>query len=89
MADDHGPQPGDPPLRRERTLAEKTRLLEVSEPVEDEMEETTFPDERLELIFTCCHPSLGLEAQVALTFVRSAGSAPRRSPARSWSPRRR
>ena len=31
------------------------------------MEETTFPDERLELIFTCCHPALGLEAQVALT----------------------
>jgi RNA polymerase sigma-70 factor (ECF subfamily) len=54
-------------LRRERTLAEKTRLLEVPEPVKDEMEETTFPDERLELIFTCCHPSLGLEAQVALT----------------------
>jgi RNA polymerase sigma-70 factor (ECF subfamily) len=35
--------------------------------VEDEMEETIFPDERLELIFTCCHPALGLEAQVALT----------------------
>jgi RNA polymerase sigma-70 factor, ECF subfamily len=35
--------------------------------VEDEMEETTFPDERLELIFSCCHPALGLEAQVALT----------------------
>jgi RNA polymerase sigma-70 factor, ECF subfamily len=35
--------------------------------VEDEMEETTFPDERLELIFTCCHPALALEAQVALT----------------------
>ena len=31
------------------------------------MEESTFPDERLELIFTCCHPALGLEAQVALT----------------------
>jgi RNA polymerase sigma-70 factor (ECF subfamily) len=31
------------------------------------MDETSFPDERLELIFTCCHPSLGLEAQVALT----------------------
>ena len=27
----------------------------------------TFPDERLELIFTCCHPALALEAQVALT----------------------
>jgi RNA polymerase sigma-70 factor, ECF subfamily len=31
------------------------------------MEETAFPDERLELIFTCCHPALSTEAQVALT----------------------
>lgn len=31
------------------------------------MEPTTFPDERLELIFTCCHPALDTEAQVALT----------------------
>ena len=54
-------------LRRDRTLAEKTRLLDVPEAVEDVMDETTFPDERLELIFTCCHPALGLEAQVALT----------------------
>jgi RNA polymerase sigma-70 factor (ECF subfamily) len=28
---------------------------------------TTFPDERLELIFTCCHPALATDAQVALT----------------------
>ncbi len=54
-------------LRRERTLAEKTRLLEAPETVEEEMEEAGFPDERLELMFTCCHPALGLEAQVALT----------------------
>ena len=54
-------------LRRDRVLADKTRLLDVPEAVEDEMEERTFPDERLELIFTCCHPALGLEAQVALT----------------------
>jgi RNA polymerase sigma-70 factor, ECF subfamily len=54
-------------LRRERTLAEKTRLLEAPRTVEDETDETTFPDERLELVFTCCHPALGLEAQVALT----------------------
>jgi RNA polymerase sigma-70 factor (ECF subfamily) len=54
-------------LRRDRTRASKTRLLEVPEAVEDEMEETSFPDERLELIFTCCHPALGVEAQVALT----------------------
>src|SRR5436305_5818582 len=31
------------------------------------MDETVFPDERLELVFTCCHPALGTEAQVALT----------------------
>jgi RNA polymerase sigma-70 factor, ECF subfamily len=56
-------------LRRDRTLAEKTRLLEMPEAVEDEMNigAVGFPDERLELIFTCCHPALGLEAQVALT----------------------
>ncbi len=54
-------------LRRDRTLAEKTRLLDVPEAVEDELEETEFPDERLKLIFTCCHPALVLDAQVALT----------------------
>jgi RNA polymerase sigma-70 factor (ECF subfamily) len=31
------------------------------------MDETPFPDERLELVFTCCHPALSTEAQVALT----------------------
>jgi RNA polymerase sigma-70 factor, ECF subfamily len=54
-------------LRRERTLAAKTRLLEVPETLEDDVDETTIPDERLELVFTCCHPALALDAQVALT----------------------
>jgi RNA polymerase sigma-70 factor, ECF subfamily len=54
-------------IRRERTLAEKTRLLEMPEAVEDTMDDATIPDERLELIFTCCHPALDTEAQVALT----------------------
>jgi RNA polymerase sigma-70 factor (ECF subfamily) len=54
-------------IRRDRTLAAKTRLLEVPEGVEDTMDDTTFPDERLELVFTCCHPALATEAQVALT----------------------
>jgi RNA polymerase sigma-70 factor, ECF subfamily len=53
-------------IRRDRTLAAKTRLLQVP-PAEDTMDPTTFPDERLELIFTCCHPALLVEAQVALT----------------------
>jgi RNA polymerase sigma-70 factor, ECF subfamily len=54
-------------IRRDRTLAAKTKLLEVPEAVEDEMDETTIEDERLELMFTCCHPALALDAQVALT----------------------
>jgi RNA polymerase sigma-70 factor (ECF subfamily) len=54
-------------IRRDRTLAEKTRLLDVPEIVEDELDQATIPDERLELIFTCCHPALALDAQVALT----------------------
>jgi RNA polymerase sigma-70 factor (ECF subfamily) len=54
-------------IRRDRKLAAKTRLLDVPEATEVEIDETTIPDERLELLFTCCHPALALEAQVALT----------------------
>ena len=54
-------------IRRDRTLAAKTRLLQVPEAAEDTMDPTAFPDERLELIFTCCHPALATDAQVALT----------------------
>src|SRR4051812_39839375 len=57
-------------IRRDRTLATKVQLLDRPGPVEDEVDElgeTTFRDERLELIFTCCHPALALDAQVALT----------------------
>lgn len=63
-------------LRRERGHSEKVRLLEVPEAVEDEMDETdetAIPDERLELIFTCCHPGLKSEAQVALTLKALGG----------------
>ncbi|HEY1515869.1 MAG TPA: sigma-70 family RNA polymerase sigma factor [Solirubrobacteraceae bacterium] len=56
-------------IRRERTLTAKARLLDVRQVAEDEMygDEPVIEDERLELIFTCCHPALALEAQVALT----------------------
>jgi RNA polymerase sigma-70 factor, ECF subfamily len=53
-------------IRRDRVLAAKKQMLEVPE-VDDGVDETAFPDERLELIFTCCHPALATEAQVALT----------------------
>jgi RNA polymerase sigma-70 factor (ECF subfamily) len=70
-------------IRRDRTLAAKTRLLEVPEAVEDDMEETTFPDERLELVFTCCHPALALEAQVGLT-LQTLGGLTTREVARAF-----
>ena len=57
-------------IRRERTLAAKTEQLgrELRGGSEEAMDETaTFQDERLELIFTCCHPALALDAQVGLT----------------------
>jgi RNA polymerase sigma-70 factor (ECF subfamily) len=54
-------------IRRDRTLAAKTLLLETPQATEDAMDATPFPDERLELVFTCCHPALDVEAQVALT----------------------
>ena len=57
-------------IRRERTLTKKTEQLRwaFAEASEEEMGEMTeFRDERLELIFTCCHPALAPDAQVALT----------------------
>ena len=54
-------------LRRERTLAGKIHLLPVPEVVMDEFDDPVIKDERLELIFTCCHPALPLDGQVALT----------------------
>jgi RNA polymerase sigma-70 factor (ECF subfamily) len=54
-------------IRRERVLAEKTQLLDVPLTAEESMDDSDYPDERLELIFTCCHPALSLDAQVALT----------------------
>jgi RNA polymerase sigma-70 factor (ECF subfamily) len=54
-------------MRRRRTFESKLPLL--VEPDETEMDETSdeIPDDRLRLIFTCCHPALAVEAQVALT----------------------
>jgi RNA polymerase sigma-70 factor (ECF subfamily) len=54
-------------IRRERTLSDKIHLLPVPEAVMEEFDDTVIRDERLELIFTCCHPALPLEGQVALT----------------------
>ena len=56
-------------MARRRTLQAKLPVLlepeaiEMDEPTED----ATIPDDRLRLVFTCCHPALAREAQVALT----------------------
>ncbi|MGH3059235.1 MAG: RNA polymerase sigma factor [Gaiellaceae bacterium] len=70
-------------IRRDRTLVAKTRLLDVPEATEDDVDETTIPDERLELVFTCCHPALALEAQVALT-LRTLGGLSTEEIARAF-----
>ena len=56
-------------LRRDRRYAEKVALLERSSVPGDPAE----ADDRLRLIFTCCHPALPQEAQVALTLRAVAG----------------
>ncbi|NLF79126.1 MAG: RNA polymerase sigma factor [Chloroflexi bacterium] len=54
-------------IRRAETLERKTALLDPP-PAEDEPEmDDSIPDDRLKLMFTCCHPALAPEAQVALT----------------------
>jgi RNA polymerase sigma-70 factor, ECF subfamily len=75
-------------IRRERLGALKTeqlrheaRWLEQPEEIVDET--TAFPDERLELIFTCCHPALNVEAQVGLT-LRTLGGLSTEEIARAF-----
>jgi RNA polymerase sigma-70 factor (ECF subfamily) len=70
-------------IRREGVLASKIGLLPVADASEDEMDDELFHDERLELIFTCCHPALSLEAQVALT-LRTLGGLTTTEIARSF-----
>ena len=74
-------------LRREKTLRAKTEVLAdlaalAAEPEEDETE-STISDERLRLMFTCCHPALSMESRVALT-LRTLGGLSTREIARAF-----
>jgi RNA polymerase sigma-70 factor (ECF subfamily) len=57
--------------RRERTRTEKAgEIARLAQAEPDEIDDSagaTFPDDRLRLIFTCCHPALSVEARIALT----------------------
>ncbi len=70
-------------IRRDRTLAAKTHLLRMPETAENSVDATRFPDERLELIFMCCHPALATDAQVALT-LRTLGGLTTEEIARAF-----
>lgn len=57
-------------LRRQTLFSEKVQpelARQIEQPAEAEYPSSEIPDERLQLVFTCCHPALGPEAQVALT----------------------
>jgi RNA polymerase sigma-70 factor (ECF subfamily) len=69
-------------IRREQNLRRKTELLAALEPPADEQEDA-IPDERLSLIFACCHPALATEAQVALT-LRTLGGLTTEEIARAF-----
>jgi RNA polymerase sigma-70 factor (ECF subfamily) len=63
-------------VRRRRTLEAKLPLLlEPAEAEPDHVDELAIPDDRLRLVFTCCHPALAREAQVALTLRLVCGVA--------------
>jgi RNA polymerase sigma-70 factor (ECF subfamily) len=53
--------------RHHAALAAEIELAGTPDMHEDTVDAETFPDERLKLIFTCCHPALSPEAQIALT----------------------
>jgi RNA polymerase sigma-70 factor (ECF subfamily) len=53
-------------LRRAANGERKAAML-IPDDDDEEIEMDAFPDDRLKLMFTCCHPSLALEAQIALT----------------------
>ena len=64
-------------IRRERTFARKADLLARLEevPAEEDADVSSIPDERLALLFTCCHPALAVEARIALTLREVGGLA--------------
>ncbi len=71
-------------IRRQRSLTAKTKLLDVPEATMDELpDNAAIKDERLELIFTCCHPALAPDAQVALT-LRALGGLTTEEIARAF-----
>jgi RNA polymerase sigma-70 factor, ECF subfamily len=64
-------------IRRDQTFARKAELLARLDgvPDDEDADVSSIPDERLALLFTCCHPALAVEARVALTLRQVGGLA--------------
>ena len=78
VADHRGQEPGDRPAAarapRRRSCSSRRRLRKPrSQAMDDDIDESGIEDDRLRLIFTCCHPALPLEGRVALTLRTLAG----------------
>jgi len=70
-------------LRRRAWLAQKQEEIAQHIELSADAEETPVPEDRLSLIFTCCHPALATEAQVALT-LRTLGGLSTEEIARAF-----
>ncbi|MGE5226070.1 MAG: RNA polymerase sigma factor [Planctomycetaceae bacterium] len=70
-------------LRRERVGRQKTEAIAGLEALGGDTDMHEIPDERLRLIFTCCHPALAMESRVALT-LRTVGGLSTRQIARAF-----
>jgi RNA polymerase sigma-70 factor (ECF subfamily) len=75
-------------IRRQTSFQNKQRELEAetslnSHPAPDEIDDAVLDDDMLRLIFTCCHPALNIDAQVALT-LRAVCSLPTEAVARAF-----
>ncbi len=60
-------------IRRDRVLQDKTELLARLESMPEADEVSSLPDDRLALLFTCCHPALATDVQIALTLREVGG----------------
>jgi RNA polymerase sigma-70 factor (ECF subfamily) len=60
-------------IRRERVLRDKAEMLARLETMPEADELSTLPDDRLALLFTCCHPALAVDVQIALTLREVGG----------------
>ncbi len=78
----HFARPSAPPVNGQPPLSQPvwSLLIELDQQLHEVPPAEAMPDERLKLIFTCCHPALSIEACVALTLRTLGGLTTTESP---------